>query len=459
MLNEPSMDWLKELTDLVDKKPLIIFRFSQDEWGRLQSSSDRFSDFTVARSHTFCKDVRLPTAGLLIGDVFHRETEVYFALVKSRTSATTLDSRIRFTNARRISPSAEQDLLNYVTKTIFESNLSIRLNSEDLVIPLSPKLSVDLVKQLAAREENREAMRAVAKALDAPRTYFDNIALQQDAINLALNAFRLSPTASAIHVETADDRETALHRVSIREDSAIAHDARIVPGFVLTGSDQTGRAVFRNGTEQLEVITANRGKLEESLGVDLIYLNAVKQNVVMVQYKMLEPNIKSQETDWVYYPDSDPQFQKELSRMKDFSKAHSPGPLEYRINPQVFYLRFVRRDSMLGRSTLTMPIDHFEILRQDPECKGPNGGFRITYDTLDGRYLHQQAFVALVRSGYIGAHANETAELESHIRATLGGGQALVGALQTSLPTRHDEMSESGSSSTGAYLQSLLFDS
>ena len=453
------MDWLKQLTDLVDRKPLIIFRFSHDEWVRLKEPFGHFNNFSVARSHTLFKDVRLPTAGLLIGNVFNRETEIYFAFVKSRTRATTLDSRITFVSARRISPSAEQDLLNFVTKTAFKSNLSIRLTSEDLAIPLSPKLSVDLVKQLATRAENRVAMRAVAEQLDAPRTYSGNIALQQDAFDFSLRTIRLSPTASAVHVETADDRVTVLDRVSIREDAAIAYDAAVVPGFTLTDMDLTGRAVFQKGTEQLEVFTANRNDLETAFGVDLIYLNAVKQNIVMVQYKMLEPISEDQNTDWVYYPKSDRHLQKEMNRMKGFSQTHPPGRLEYRINPQVFYLRFVRRDAMLGRSTLTMPIDHFEILRDEPKCQGPKGGLRITYDTLDGRYLHQQAFVDLVRSGYIGAHAKRSAELENHVRTILGEGRAMVGAVLTSLPTRHDEISDSGPISATANLQLRLFDS
>ena len=401
----------------------------------------------------------LPTVGLLIGNVFDGETEVYFALVKSRTRATTLDSGIRFANARQISPSAEQDFLHLVTKTVFKSNLSMRIASEVPVIPLSPKLSVDLVKQLAARESNREAMRAVAELLDGPRTYSENIALQQDAVALSLKTIRLSPTASAVYVETADNRETVLDRVSIREDAAIAFDATVVPGFTRTDIDLTGRAIFQKGTEQLEIITANRGKLEEALGVDLIYLNVVKQNIVMVQYKMLEPHSEDQSIDWIYYPDSDKQFQKEMNRMRGFSQTHPPGRLEYRINPQVFYLRFVRRDALLGKSTLTMPIDHFEILRDDPKCQGPRDGFRITYDTLDGRYLHQQAFVDLVRSGYIGAHATRTAELETHIRTILGEGRATVGAFLTSRPTRHDEMPDSRLLSTTANLKSRLFDS
>jgi len=54
----------------------------------------------------------------------------------------------------------------------------------------------------------------------------------------------------------------------------------------------------------LEVFTANRRELEHCFGVDLIYVNLTKQNVVMLQYKMLEPSSKSDDqTDWVYRPD------------------------------------------------------------------------------------------------------------------------------------------------------------
>lgn len=431
-----NMDWIKQLTDLVNRKPLIVFRFSHDEWTRLKSPFNRFNDFTVARSHTLLKDVRLPTAGLLIGNVPEKETEVYFAFVKSRTRATTLDSGIRFVSARQISPSGEQDFLHLVTKTIFRSNLGTRLESEDPVIPLSPKLSIDLVQQIAARKENREALSAVVAQIRIPKVYSGNTALQQDAVNLALKTFGMPPTASAIYVATEDDRETAIQRVSVREDAIIENDARVIPGFTLTESDLTGRAIFRMGNEQLEVISANRRPLEEVFGVDLIYLNAVKQNVVMVQYKMLEPYDKDYKIDWLYYPDSDAQFQKELMRMKIFSQSHSPGAMEYRLNPQVFYLRFVRRHALLGRSTLTIPVDHFEVLRDNPECRGPNGGFRLTYDALDGRYLRQEAFLDLLRSGYIGAHAKTTAHLETLIREILNGNRALVAALHSTRTSR-----------------------
>jgi hypothetical protein len=118
--------------------------------------------------------------------------------------------------------------------------------------------------------------------------------------------------------------------------------------------------------------------------------------------------------------------------MKRFSGSHPVTPLEYRINPQVHYLKFVRRDATLGKSTITMPIDHFDSLRRNPSCRGPRGAFRISYDALEGRYLRQEAFLDLVRSGYIGASAASTADLKTLIDAILRDGGGVVAAIQSS---------------------------
>ena len=436
------MDWLKPLTDLVEHNPIVVFRFSHADWVQILYSRRSIRKFTVARPHSLFYGVKLPTVGLLMGADFGEDFEegdpgIYLCLVNSPSPVATLDSRITFLCAQGILPCTENDLVQLITKRGLKSKLRTRLRPKETMLSLSSELSVHLTERLAASEENHNAMRGVIAALNSLKTYSNNAALQQDAVSLALKAFGISLDEPAIFVETADDRETALARVDnsadefvkIREDSVIEHDARNVTGFTFVRSDLTGRAIFESRSEQLEVITANRGPLEEVFGVDLIYLNVIKQNVVMVQYKMLEPHRKGRKTDWIFRPDG--QFDKEMERMKRFSQLHVPGPLEYRINPQVFYLRFVRRDAKLGKVTATMPIDHFEILRDNPDCKGPKGGFRITYDTLDGRYLRQNGFLDLVSSGYIGAHAKTTADLETLIREILNGNRALVAALHS----------------------------
>jgi len=213
------------------------------------------------------------------------------------------------------------------------------------------------------------------------------------------------------------------------EDSVVEHDARNVPGFSLIESDVTGRALFVKGEEQLEVFTANRRDLEHCFGVDLIYINLTKKNVVMLQYKMLQAAGKiDDQVDWVYRPDS--QLDSEIARMKLFSAAHAPGPKEYRLNPQVFYLKFVKKDAAVREGGIVIPLDHFEKVRVDPAFVGPKKGLRLSYQSLNGSYLRQTPFLDLVKCGYIGAHTATTTEFRSLIDAILDGNKAIVAAVQ-----------------------------
>ena len=165
--------------------------------------------------------------------------------------------------------------------------------------------------------ENHGAMRAVAESLSSPKRYRNTAALQEDAVRTALRAFGLAPDDKAASVDLAEGRETALARVSIMEDSAVEHDARYVPGYDLIESHLTGRAVFTKNGQRLEIFTANRRELEHVFGVDLIYLNATHQNIVMLQYKMLEPTKKGDDTDWIYRPDAT--LDGEIKRMRKFA--------------------------------------------------------------------------------------------------------------------------------------------
>ena len=127
--------------------------------------------------------------------------------------------------------------------------------------------------------------------------------LQRHAVKTTLGVFGMSGDVELESVVLGEGRETALASVSMIEDAVVEHDARHVPGYDLVGSYLTGRAVFTKGAERLEVYTANRRSLEHVFGVDLIYLNATRQNIVMLQYKMLERSRKGGGEDWIYRPD------------------------------------------------------------------------------------------------------------------------------------------------------------
>jgi hypothetical protein len=340
-----------------------------------------------------------------------------------------------------IHPDTEAGLRKLVRAKPHHKNLADRLRFKSSVVELSPKLGSHVIERLASIAKNHGAMRAVAESLSSPKRYRNAAALQEDAVRTALHAFGLTPDDQATSLDLVEGRETALARVNIMEDSVLEHDARHVPGYDLIESHLTGRAVFTRNGQRLEIYTANRRDLEHVLGVDLIYLNATRQNIVALQYKMLEPFDKGGETDWIYRPDE--KLDDEIRRMCLFAATHPPGPHEYRLNPAVFYLKFVKRDGMIRSGGIITPIDHFEQLRNDPACRGPRDGLRISYDGLAGRYMRQAAFLDLIRSGYIGAHAQTTQHLKTLVDAVLANDLAVVAAIQTG-PSLTDEVAAEG---------------
>lgn len=462
MRKSVASSWLTTLLLHVESKPCVLLRLDEGDSARLRESRAGFNEFTLARPHELLSGIKTPTVCLVYetpsswmrpeGAGMH----AYIGIVSSRSAITTLDTRIKIKRAIRIEPGMEQALLKLLGTSSHADQLRKKLALKVPVIVLSPKLSSALISALAGIAGNEGPMRAVIESLHVPRRYVNFSAIQEDAVQTALKAFGLGASDRAEQVELIEGKATALARVPLLddavvenspasanevvlrmvqprmpliEDSAIEKDARSVPGYTLMSSDLTGRAVFKKGQERLEVFTANRRDLEHVFGVDLIYLNLTKKNIVMVQYKMLEPNRREgQSSDWLYRPEAN--MKKEVARMKKFAKQHAPGPLEYRLNPQVFYLKFVKRDGALSSGGIVTPIDHYEQVLADPACKGPRDAIRISYESLKGRYLRQGAFLDLIQSGYIGAHAATTDYLHTLVDAVLKGNRAVVMAVQ-----------------------------
>ncbi len=423
-----TMSWLETLKEYSEQHPIVVLRFDSDVWASLTNSRRGVGEFTIALPHNLVSGVKTPAPCLLLGKVDNVE-QMFFGLVSSKSPITTLESRIKVTRSVVIEPSSKAELSTLISDAPHAKNFSSRLKGEQAVFLLSPKLSSYLVGRLATIASNKGSLRAVAEKLSMPKRFKGNASMQEDAVQTALAAFGLSASDQATSVELAEGRSTALGRVAIMEDSVVEHDARTISGHSLIQSDVTGRAVFKKGENQLEVFTANRRELEHCFGVDLIYVNLTKQNVVMLQYKMLEPSSKTNDqTDWIYRPDS--QLDAEISRMNAFAAGHAPGPKEYRLSPQVFYMKFVKRDASLGDGGIISPIEHFEKVRADTSVKGPKKGLRLSFRSLNGRYLRQTPFLDLIKCGYIGAYLRTTADLRVLIEAILDGNKAVVAAVQ-----------------------------
>ena len=435
-----KIDWLNKLKEVVRKKGLVVFQFGSDEWLQLLDSKHGANEFTIARSHQSIGKIKTPTACILLERNIFR-SGIYFGVVSSRASVSTLESRVKIRRAHHIKPSSKLELSTLVTKKPHSTNLHTKLSSDEVASVLSSKLSVHLIEKLAEIKTNCGPMRSVTASISSPKRYRNNEAVQQDAVQTALRAFSLPADDKAVSLELVKGRETALARVNIVEDAVVEHDARYVPGYDLVSSDVTGRAVFEKGFEKLEVYTANRRPLENVFGVDLIYLNKTHRNIVMLQYKMLEQlNSNKSSPDWIYRPDAG--LDLEINRMREFSIEHRPGQYEYRLNPQVFYLKFVKRNGAMKNSAIVIPIDHFELMRTSPECKGPRGGVRVSYNSLNGRYLRQGPFLGLVRSGYVGAYSKTTIHLSNLVQSVLQNDKAVVAAIQSQKKSIDDDVGD-----------------
>lgn len=441
---DENASWIHELKAHVESQPVVVLRLSADEVNGLLDSRNGMREFTLTRPHGVVQGISVPCICLIFGERLGRkpslpngdaaEEVAYMAVFKAKRPAATLDSILTIRRGVEIQPKTEADLVRLLGDTRYARDLTQRLQSEARAIPLGPKQSLEVVEALLGIEANRGPMRTVLGGLTKPRPGTTE-SLQYDALTLALRAFGLAADAPAAEMNLAKDGNTALARMHVVEDAVIEHDARTVPGFEFIDSDVRGRATFRKGAQTLEVYTANRRRLEEAFGVDLIYMNLFHRNTVLVQYKMLEPNRgKGGPSDWVYREDS--HLTKQLRTMRAYRQEH-PTRDGYRLNNEAFYFKFVRRRGPTPKTNVLLPLEHFAQIVNDPESTTLGGRVRVNYEGLQGRFMRQTAFVDLLHAGYIGTDATTTEHLRTLIESVLSGDDSLVVAVQRE--TRPDE--------------------
>jgi hypothetical protein len=83
-----------------------------------------------------------------------------------------------------------------------------------------------------------------------------------------------------------------------------------------------------------------------------------------------------------------------------------------------------------AHQSFLVSLDHLNQILSAPKTKGPRGGIRVSYESLDGSYLREADMLGLVRSGYVGTHRAETDVLATIIAEVAKGNKAVVLAWQ-----------------------------
>ena len=422
------MNAFTKIAKWVEKKPIILGRFGEVFSESLNNTARGFEHPTIAKPHSTFQGFKVPTLCMLEIQS-HDATKCYLATATGKSAITTFDSRLTLKKLRPIAPSSLQEIEREVTDARIKHHLRDRVPFDDDFSILSPKLSAHIVELLTRNPDNHAALDTALALLPGLRRPSNNTWAQEDAIQLAMATFRIqNQIPNEVVLKNGAISGLGMVGTHLYEDNVVSADASQLPGFDAIASDVTGRTVFERGAERLIIYTANRLPLEEMLGVDLIYINETKGNIVMVQYKMLEEERQRDGvSDWLFRPDS--QFQVEVARMQ--IPASQGAMMDYRLNSSPFFFKFVKRRLIDSSPTsFLVSLDHLKQILASPEAEGPRGAVRVSYDTLDGTYLRQDDMISLISSGYVGTHRTQTEALATIIDEVSRGKRALVLAWQ-----------------------------
>ena len=422
------MNAFTKIAKWVEKKPIILGRFGEVLSESLNNTARGFEHLTIAKPRSTFQGFKVPTLCMLEIQS-HDATKCYLATATGKSAITTFDSRLTIKKLRPIAPSSLQEIEREVTDTRIKHHFRDRIPFDDDFSILSPKLSAHIVELLTRNPDNHAALDTALALLPGLRRPSNNTWAQEDAIHLAMATFRIqNQIPNEVVLKNGAISGLGMVGTHLYEDNVVSADATQLPGFDAIASDVTGRTVFQRGAERLIIYTANRLPLEEMLGVDLIYINETKGNIIMVQYKMLEEERQRDGfSDWLFRPDS--QFQVEVARMQ--IPASQGAMMDYRLNSSPFFFKFVKRRLIDSSPTsFLVSLDHLKQILASPEAQGPRGAVRVSYDTLDGTYLRQNDMISLISSGYVGTHRTQTEALATIIDEVSRGNRALVLAWQ-----------------------------
>lgn len=423
-----------KITQWVEKKPMILIRLNEAYSESLHNSRQGFEHLTIVKPHSVLQGFKVPTLCLMEVQE-NGATRCCLATATRKIAVSTFDSRLTIKKLRPITSPSLQELGGKLTDVRMKRMFVERVPAEGNFANLSPKLSGHVIKTLAADAENQAALDTALAQLPKLRKAPNPNWAQEDAIKAAMDTFGISGNALPQEVALKKGASSGLSLIGayLYEDNVVHADSSRLPGFDAIAPDVTGRAVFQKGDERLVIYTANKLPLERMLGVDLIYINETRGNVVMVQYKMLEED-KNAKGDWHFRPDK--QLRDEIARMK--IPAVQVATTDYRLSRNPFFFKFVKRKVVDGsHQSFLVSLEHLNQILAAPVAKGPKGGVRISYDALNGTYLREADMIGLIRSGYVGTHGAETTALATIIDAVARGNKAVVLAWQQNVQEKN----------------------
>lgn len=375
------------------------------------------------------------TGAVYVGILLNPEGAVTHICRLQRGKIAGLDLRsIYLDDIQKIDPIEAEVITNAIQSSFYirrkrrelYSGLKLTKGENSKIITSVEQTNQDLAHRL--RSVGRADLRILRAYTDREA---ETLVLEREALGAAMEIALESREYLRITKPSSDKVDGFLALVDAVpsiEDEFIMHDRDRFPDMQKLDAATSRRATFVRGGKQLEVIHANRNRLETALGADLIYYNATLGAILCVQYKVLE---KLKE-GLFFQPNKD--FHKQLEKMKaienEASKISSSNDeSDYRLNSGPFFYKFVSRleknftDNALCPG-LYMPLELVDQLASAGPFK------RIGQkDDFVSRHFSNSEFATLVRSGWIGCHGSQISLFEKLIEISLKAGRSVIAAI------------------------------
>lgn len=247
-----------------------------------------------------------------------------------------------------------------------------------------------------------------------------SLAIQKEAVYTSLKFAGIDPqeVINEISLDEIDDSFTfldGLQGVSVREDGMIISDSDIFPEFDLDSKDlKTSTKIFSGNGKKMQITIANRTRLEEQTGADLIYYNQNDMSFIMVQYKVMELNKSTGEYEFRI---ADQQLVSEIERMNLIIQElqayqDDNSVVDFRLSNNPFYFKLCERIDLNIDETglcngLYIPLEYFNRLSNSEKIIGPRGGKRLTPQLIQ-RKISNREFINMVKYGWIGSHKKQS---------------------------------------------------
>lgn len=359
----------------------------------------------------------------------HAPSVIALARIRSSPRPTTTDDRVMIAESVLIEPVVLADLVE-ATSHPFEREVGSAIRSGTAALDGAAGEAL-VGSLLGVRPQLAQVIERLRRRSDAEPVHGragEILVLERDAARLALSIAGVD--SRPLQEWNGHDDEGFLASLAYEapEDVLVSHDATRFPDSDARPGGRPDWITFSSGQNVVTVGNVNKTKLENTLGVDLIYRHLDAYTFVLVQYKRMRRDASG---DWFYRPDK--QLFEELERMRRYDSSRDAGrsAATWRLHPRGFALKLVKPPSHFDPRSdrllpgIYLPLEYFDELLADDCTLTKRGARRFDYDTVD-RYLTSDLFVALVRQGWIGTRGITTRNVERMIDAAVGAGRSVI---------------------------------